>query len=96
MNRYTTEVEADLAWVIETVVRAGQGAQMIRASGLTRSEKTHQDFVTSADREVEASIRELIRQRFPGDTVLGEESGNEVSATAVLLRFLKMCHRSTR
>lgn len=68
--------ETELNWVIETVVTAGQRAQTIRMSGLTRSEKTHQDFVTSADREVEARIRELIGRRFPGDTVLGEEAGD--------------------
>lgn len=34
-----------------------------------------QDFVTRADREVEALVRQRLGERFPGDGFLGEESG---------------------
>jgi len=34
-----------------------------------------QDFVTQADRDVEALIRGRLAERFPGDGFLGEESG---------------------
>ncbi|SHO57724.1 inositol monophosphatase family protein [Vibrio quintilis] len=40
--------------------------------------KGHQDFLTEADGLVEAHIRSAIAQRFPGDNILGEESGGDV------------------
>jgi len=42
--------------------------------------KGPQDYLTLADREVEAMIRARVAERFPEDTVLGEEGGGEVSA----------------
>ena len=41
-----------------------------------------QDFVTRADREVEALIRHRLDERFPGDGFLGEESGRTRGAGA--------------
>jgi myo-inositol-1(or 4)-monophosphatase len=38
-------------------------------------QKGVQDFVTRADREVEALVRHRLAERFPGDGFLGEESG---------------------
>ena len=40
--------------------------------------KSRQDFVSEADREVEAHIRAALAQAFPGDGFLGEETGGEV------------------
>ncbi|NVO55241.1 inositol monophosphatase [Rhodobacteraceae bacterium B1Z28] len=40
------------------------------------SVKGLQDFVTTADRQVEELIRALISQYYPTDAVLGEEDGN--------------------
>jgi myo-inositol-1(or 4)-monophosphatase len=45
-----------------------------RAS-LTRETKGPQDFVSLADREVEALIRTRLAKAFPDDGFLGEESG---------------------
>lgn len=41
--------------------------------------KGRQDFVSEADREVEAHIRAALAERFPGDGFLGEETGGEVA-----------------
>lgn len=43
------------------------------------SPKGAQDFVTAADRAVEALIREAVATSFPGDTVLGEEEGGSIA-----------------
>jgi len=42
--------------------------------------KGPQDYLTAADREIEALVRARVEKRFPGDAVLGEEAGGEVSA----------------
>jgi myo-inositol-1(or 4)-monophosphatase len=42
---------------------------------LTGETKGPQDFVSIADREVEALIRARLAEAFPGDGFLGEESG---------------------
>jgi histidinol-phosphatase len=39
------------------------------------SKKSDGSFITIADREAEAFLRDRIRQRFPNDGVLGEEEG---------------------
>lgn len=39
------------------------------------TKKSDGSFVTIADREAEAYLRDRIRQRFPNDGVLGEEEG---------------------
>jgi len=47
--------------------------------GLDVSAKGAQDFVTAADRAVEALIRESVAAAFPGDAVLGEEEGGDTA-----------------
>jgi len=42
-----------------------------------------QDFVTKADRKVEQRIRELIREYYPTDAVLGEEEGQSGQSEAI-------------
>lgn len=66
----------------ELVTEAGLRAQEIRRGGLVREAKALQDFVTEADRETEATIREELRRRFPRAGVLGEERGLELPETA--------------
>lgn len=51
-------------------------------SSLRVEEKGVQDFVTRADREVEALIQHRLAERFPGDGFLGEESGRVAGAGA--------------
>src|SRR6266481_6659384 len=46
-----------------------------RRTALTRETKGPQDFVSIADREVEALIRTRLAEAFPDDGFLGEESG---------------------
>lgn len=46
-----------------------------RLSELEILSKGVQDYVTEADREVENAIRKELAQRFPDDSVLGEEHG---------------------
>ncbi|MFP4152978.1 MAG: inositol monophosphatase family protein [Alkalispirochaeta sp.] len=52
---------------------AGRRAQKIRDTGVTRLAKSHQDFVTEADLQVEQFIRGELVVLFPGDRVFGEE-----------------------
>ena len=62
----------------ETLAReAGALAQRLRANsdGLVVEAKGLQDFVTAADKAVEALIREGIAQTYPDDPILGEEEG---------------------
>ena len=46
--------------------------------GLAEETKGPQDWVTAADHAVEALIRNRLSQAFPGDAMLGEESGGEL------------------
>ena len=48
-------------------------------ASLNTQTKGAQDFVTEADRAVEALFRERIAAAFPGDSVLGEEMGGDGS-----------------
>ena len=43
--------------------------------------KGPQDFVSHADRAVEATIRDEIARAFPGDAFLGEETANTIEGT---------------
>lgn len=51
-----------------------------RAVDLGIIEKGPQDLVTAADHEIDAHIRNTIQSRFPGDSILTEESGGDISA----------------
>lgn len=63
----------ELAPVAEIVREAGTLARSIREAGIERTEKSHQDFVTAADTRVEEFVRTAIAERYPGDSVFGEE-----------------------
>jgi len=71
----TEETRLQLAKAI--AVEGGELAVRMRlaqTNGFTER-KSHQDFVTAADRAVEQHLRKRIAQRFPTDAVLGEEEG---------------------
>lgn len=65
--------------------RAGKAVEIAEKAGalaldyfrkfdtLTVEKKGHQDFVSQADRNVEIHTRELLRQAFPDDAIVGEE-----------------------
>ena len=64
--------------VAEQAARAGGALArdlFHRRDGLTVELKGSQDRATEADRRVEEVIRRVIRERYPGDRILGEELG---------------------
>jgi myo-inositol-1(or 4)-monophosphatase len=64
-----------------TVAKAAGALAMRYFEGRERfgvSLKGHQDIVTDADKAVEAFIVGALAERFPDDTVLGEEGGGRV------------------
>jgi myo-inositol-1(or 4)-monophosphatase len=70
-------IDARLAAATPLIREAGELAAgyFARRATLTREIKGPQDFVSIADREVEALIRTRLAEAFPGDGFLGEESG---------------------
>jgi myo-inositol-1(or 4)-monophosphatase len=70
-------ITARLAVATPLIREAGDLAAgyFARRETLTRETKGPQDFVSVADREVEALIRARLAEAFPGDGFLGEESG---------------------
>jgi myo-inositol-1(or 4)-monophosphatase len=72
---------AELA--VDLARRAGREASAFReAAGLTLAveDKGPQDFVTIADRQAETFVREALRDAFPEDGFMGEESGGTPGA----------------
>ena len=70
-------IEDRLAAAGEILREAGRTAldYFARRHELAVERKGRQDFVSRADREVEALIRARLAERFPGDAVIGEEQG---------------------
>jgi len=70
-------IEARLATATAVIREAGDLAAgyFARRAPLTRETKGPQDFVSIADREVEALIRTRLAEAFPDDGLLREESG---------------------
>ena len=60
--------------------KAGRAAHdyFVRRATLAIEAKGAQDFVSHADRAVEALIRAEILREFPGDAFLGEETGGRL------------------
>ncbi|MET0258175.1 MAG: inositol monophosphatase family protein, partial [Methylobacterium sp.] len=52
-------------------------AAFARRETIAIDAKRPQDFVSAADREIEALVRRRLAARFPGDAVVGEEEGGE-------------------
>ena len=70
---------ADIA--VELASRAGALALRHQSAGLSVSSKSSvTDVVTDADRAVEEFLRAALAQLRPGDSVLGEEGGEEAGA----------------
>ena len=76
----------DLDLAMETARRAAEagGAAALRhfRAGVRVELKPDRTPVTVADREAEAAIVEVIRGRFPGHAILGEETGAHAGAGA--------------
>ncbi|MGY4309380.1 inositol-phosphate phosphatase/L-galactose 1-phosphate phosphatase/histidinol-phosphatase [Bradyrhizobium sp. USDA 4369] len=69
--------EALLAFACAMADAAGVIARRYFRSVLSFENKADGSPVTRADRDIEALLRDMIRQRFPGDGVLGEEQDPE-------------------
>jgi histidinol-phosphatase len=72
-----TAPDLDLAMVTARAAAEAGGAAALRhfRAGVRVELKPDRSPVTVADREAEAAIVEVIRGRFPGHAILGEESG---------------------
>jgi len=69
--------EDELAFAGELADEAGRIALSYFGGELAVKLKADRTPVTEADVRIEAMIRERVRERFPGDAVLGEEGGLE-------------------
>ncbi|MEW5989945.1 MAG: inositol monophosphatase family protein [Chloroflexota bacterium] len=73
---------AELAFALEVAIRAGE-LQMERYERVERIDhKSARDVVTEVDHLSEALILDAIRAAFPGDALLGEESGEHLGGDA--------------
>lgn len=68
-----------LAKAVEIAVQGAKTTLPHFASGVVREHKQDGSPVTVADREAEATIRRLLNEAFPGESVLGEEEGGDES-----------------
>ena len=67
------EFAVDLAW------QAGRRTLAYFQAGVAAEEKDDGTPVTLADREAERVLRQGVRARFPGDSLVGEEYGDELT-----------------
>jgi histidinol-phosphatase len=79
------DTPADLAADLELALALADAADAVtlprfRAADLRVDRKPDRTPVTDADTAAEAALRALIAERRPGDEVLGEEEGGELSA----------------
>jgi myo-inositol-1(or 4)-monophosphatase len=74
----------DLELAVEAAAAAGNGllAQWRRREGLRIESKRAGDFVSAADRDAEALLREILLGARPGDGWLGEETGDAPGTAA--------------
>ena len=68
-----------LAFAIDAAYRAGRGTLAHFQVGTDVEIKADATPVTVADKNAERQIREAIEQAFPGDHVLGEEEGGDMT-----------------
>src|SRR5690349_317075 len=66
-----------LAVAVEVTRGAAELARELRTHGVSgvATKSTSTDVVTAADKATERYVRDALRERRPGDVVLGEESG---------------------
>ncbi|HZP89982.1 MAG TPA: inositol monophosphatase family protein [Actinomycetota bacterium] len=69
--------EEELAFATDLAEEAGRIAMKYFGHEFEVRLKPDRTPVTEADTEIEAMIRERIRERYPGDAILGEENGLE-------------------
>ncbi len=66
--------EADIQFVLDLAVRAGDIAVAMRASATVEEKTSATDLVTSADKALSELIVKELSARFPNDVVLSEEA----------------------
>ncbi len=66
--------EADIQFVLDLAVRAGDIAVAMRASATVEEKTSATDLVTSADKALSELIVKELTARFPNDVVLSEEA----------------------
>ncbi len=66
--------EADILFVLDLAVRAGDIAVAMRASATVEEKTSATDLVTSADKALSELIVKELSARFPDDVVLSEEA----------------------
>jgi myo-inositol-1(or 4)-monophosphatase len=74
-----------LAVAVEVTRAAAELARDLRTHGVSgvATKSTSTDVVTAADKATERYVRDALRERRPGDVVLGEESGESSGTGAV-------------
>lgn len=72
----------DLAFATDLAARAGKLLSASYERALRVDRKSKRDVVTDVDYASEALVIEAIRDRFPGDAILAEESGRHERADA--------------
>ncbi len=82
-DTWQTEYEGRLSALIEVARAAGQHTlKYFRNSDLVIDAKKDDSPVTIADREAEQLTRELLAQRFPNDTLQGEEFEEQTGSSS--------------
>lgn len=71
----------ELTEAVEVAEAAGAVTLQHFQAGAAVDRKADRSPVTVADREAERVMREMLRERFPRDGVLGEEGGEEAGAS---------------
>ncbi len=74
-RRYIGRVDykTELEFARQAALVAGENAARLRSSGFALETKPDASPVTTADRDNERLLRELIASQFPDDSILGEE-----------------------
>ena len=84
---YRRGPEAELRGWLELASRCADAADAIALRHFRRdleiATKPDRSYVTQADRAIEATVRELIRDAYPGHGLIGEEHGEEAAGASV-------------
>ncbi|KHO46487.1 MAG: myo-inositol-1(or 4)-monophosphatase [archaeon GW2011_AR3] len=59
----------------DAAIEAGKIIEKYFHANIEKTQKTRGDYVTQADKDVEKRVREMIRAKFPGAHISGEELG---------------------
>lgn len=78
----TPELRDLLDFAVEVAWRAGRATLPYYQTGVAAERKADESPVTAADRAAEHVARTLIEERFPGDSIIGEEEGESGGAAA--------------